>query len=148
MSVILKSTCHILRITSMKKGRQRLREDHQHTYMMSYYNYVYVSYLQFNISRSKWHTFGFYNYRQDICMYMLLWSLNLNQFGKFYSFMFKNLEKTVVHVRDVANGPPVWKFLFCCFHLVFHMRLCACKITTQSITDVQFKDQWTIKKSC
>lgn len=24
----------------MKKGRQRLREDHQHTYMMSYYNYV------------------------------------------------------------------------------------------------------------
>lgn len=33
--------------------------------------------------------------------------LNLNQFGKFYSFMFKNLEKTVVHVRDVANGPPV-----------------------------------------
>lgn len=37
----------------------------------------------------------------------LIFKLKSVSIGKFYSFMFKNLEKTVVHVRDVANGPPV-----------------------------------------
>lgn len=40
MSMQPKSTCHIPLITSMKKGRQRLRVNHQHTYMMSYCNDV------------------------------------------------------------------------------------------------------------
>lgn len=35
---------------------------------------------------------------------ILIFKFKLVLIGKFYSFMFKNLEKIVVYVRDVVNG--------------------------------------------
>lgn len=63
--------------------------------------------------------------------------LNLNQFGKFYSFMFKNLKKgckSCSSGKGCGKRASCFKILFCCFHLVLYMNLCACKITMHSIT--------------
>lgn len=112
MSMKPKSTCHILLITSMRKGHPRQRENHQHTYMMSYYNdgknnvlmlpsVCVISSIQHIKIKVTYFCFVFFIiiYRQNIYMTVTLIFLNLNQFGKFYSFMFKNFKKKLQELQ-------------------------------------------------
>lgn len=71
-----KSTCHILLITSIRTGHQRLREDQQHPFMMTCYNDV-----KNNVSVVQYRCLVFISlYQVEVqynLVFMIIYSQNL-----------------------------------------------------------------------